>query len=105
MTTIAPLLTLQDLENRLWASAVHEADQAGLTITVPCSRNIKDLIRAGVATMRREGRVSEADVEQADESFTRLVLEMIRASKAVGETAVRETAVVQAKKLCPLWPF
>lgn len=96
---------MHNLENRLWASAVYEAGQAGLTITVPCSRNIKDLIRAGIATMRREGRVDETDTEQADESFATLMAEMIRASKAVGETAVRETAVVYAKKLCPLWPF
>lgn len=99
------MLTLQDLENRLWASAVHDADQAGLTITVPCSRNIKDLIRAGIAVMAREGRAGEADAELAQENFTRLVTEMIRATRAVGETVVRETAVVQAKKLCPLWPF
>jgi hypothetical protein len=96
---------LTDFENRLWASAVHEADQAGLTISVPCSRNVKDLIRAGVATMVRESRTGETDTELAEASFARLVLEMIRASRAVGETVLRETAVVQAKKLCPLWPF
>lgn len=99
------MTTLQDLENRLWASAVHEADQAGLSISVPCSRNIKDLIRAGLAVMVREGRTGEEDAERAEESLTRLVVEMIRATRAVGEKVVRETAVVQAKKLCPLWPF
>jgi hypothetical protein len=99
------MLTLQNFENRLWASAVHDVDQAGLSITVPCSRNIKDLIRAGTAVMAREGREGEADAELAHENFARLVTEMIRATRAVGETVVRETALVQAKKLCPLWPF
>jgi hypothetical protein len=99
------MTTLQAFENRLWSSAVHEADQAGLTISVPCSRNVKDLIGAGVSTMRREQRVTELDTETAEASFALLTTEMIRASRAVGETVVRETAVVQAKKLCPLWPF
>jgi hypothetical protein len=93
------------LENRLWASAVHEAEQSGLAFTVPCSRNVKDLIRAGVSVMVREGRTGEADAELADAHFARLVTEMIRATRAVGEADVRETALVQAKKLCPLWPF
>jgi len=97
--------TMLSLENRLWASAVHEADQAGLTFTVPCSRNVKDLIRAGTSTMVRENRTSEVDAEAADLSFARLTTEMIRASKVVHESVVRETALVQAKKLCPLWPF
>lgn len=97
--------TLQAFENRLWASAVHDARLAGLSFSVPCSRNVKDLIRAGAAVMLREGRTTAADEEAADESFTRLTTEMIRASKAVEESVVRETAVVQAKKLCPLWPF
>ncbi len=96
---------MQHLEDRLWASAARDARAAGLTISVPCSRNIKDLIRAGVLTMVRENRVAEADGEEADANLARLVTEMIRATKAVDETVVRETAVVQAKRLCPLWPF
>jgi len=96
---------MQHLESSLWASAARDARAAGLTISVPCSRNIRDLIRAGVLTMTRENRVAEADAEQADANLSRLTVEMIRATKAVGESVVRETAVVQAKRLCPLWPF
>ena len=96
---------MQHFEDRLWASAVRDAHASGLTISVPCSRNIKDLIRAGVLTMVRENRVTESDGDEADANLALLVVEMIRATKAVGETVVRETAVVQAKRLCPLWPF
>jgi hypothetical protein len=103
---------MTNFETRLWAAAVQEAGTAGMTFTVPCSRNVKDLIRAGVSTMIRERRTAEADREEADAHFARLCAEMIAATRALGEKPgpggrfnIRETAIVQAKKLCPLWPF
>ncbi len=101
-----------NFENILWASAVQAARDAGMDFTVPCAHNVKDLIRAGVAVMRREGRLSEADLEAADASLSTLVGEMIRATRSLGEAPdargvvrIRETALVRAKALCPLWPF
>lgn len=96
-----------DLESRLWASASQAVRDAGMEFTVPCSRNVRDLIRAGVAVMRRADRVGEADREQAEAHLSRLVGEMIRVTRALGESpaVIRETALVNAKRLCPLWPF
>ncbi len=101
-----------DLESRLWASASQAVRDAGMEFTVPCSRNVRDLIRAGVAVMRRGKRTGESDLEAADESLRALVREMIRVTRELGETPpaghpvpVRETALVAAKRLCPLWPF
>lgn len=104
---------MENLETRLWATALGTARDAGMTFTLPCSRNLRDLVRAGVSVMRRSGRVGEADQETADASLTRLVAEMVRvtrtlheaASPGTGKTSIRETALVQAKELCPLWPF
>ena len=98
---------MTNFENILWASAAHAAADAGMTFTVPCSRNVRDLIRAGVAVMRRADRVGEADREQAEASLSQLVGEMIRVTRALGESpaVIRETALVNAKRLCPLWPF
>jgi hypothetical protein len=102
-----------DIESRLWASAARDARDAGMEFTVPCSRNVRDLIRAGASVMRREGRLSESDLETADANFVRLTGEMIRLTGELREPAaepgrpvpVRETALVGAKRLCPLWPF
>jgi hypothetical protein len=100
------------LENRLWASAMHAASEAGMEFTVPCAHNLRDLVRAGTAVMRREKRTSEADLEAADASLGKLVVEMVRVTRELGEEAVaggklriRETALSKAKGLCPLWPF
>jgi hypothetical protein len=103
---------MTNLETRLWASAVHTAGEAGMTFTVPCSRNVQDLIRAGAGVMRRENRFAEADLDTADASLGILMGEMIRVTRAFGEKPaaeraipLRETALVKAKELCPLWPF
>jgi hypothetical protein len=99
-------------ENRLWATAVQLAGEAGMEYTIPCSRNVCDLITAGVMEMSREGRVSEEDWERADTSLSKLIREMILATRELGSRAlsggkikIREAALVQSKKLCPLWPF
>jgi hypothetical protein len=62
--------------------------------------------------MRRENRTSEADQDTADASLSLLTGEMIRVTRQTGEqpaagaaTPIRETALVEAKRLCPLWPF
>jgi hypothetical protein len=99
------------LETRLWASAAQSVLDAGMEFTVPCSRNVRDLIGAGASVMRREGRLSESDLEAADASLARLTGEMVRLTRGAekpvaGRRApVRETALVGAKRLCPLWPF
>ena len=99
-------------EGRLWALAVQTAAEAGMEFTVPCSRNLRDLIRAGVSAMRRGGRTLEADGGEAEASLGRLVGEMIRATRALGagavsgsKTVLREGALVDAKKLTGLWPY
>ena len=104
--------TMQQFENRLWATSIQLVREAGMDFTVPCSRNIRDLVAAGVRQMAREGRRAEADLEQADASISRLVEEMIRVTKELGAAAlsggkakIREGALVQAKELCPQWPF
>ncbi len=103
---------MQNFENRLWATSVQLAGEAGMEFTVPCSRNVQDLLAAGVKDMLREKRVSEEDLEQADASLSRLVGEMVRVTRQLGSNAlsgekikIREGALVQAKELCPLWPF
>ncbi len=104
---------MENLETRLWATAVGAARNAGMSFTVPCSRNLRDLVRAGVAVMRRSARTGEADQESADKSLDRLVAEMVRVTRGLGEspvagsgkTNIRETALVHAKEICPLWPF
>ena len=102
----------QNFENRLWATAVQLAGETGMEYTVPCSRNVHDLLAAGVKDMQRENRMSEEDFDQADASLSRLVSEMIRVTGQLGASAlsggkikIREGALVQAKELCPLWPF
>ena len=103
---------MSNFENRLWASSVQLAASAGMEYTVPCSRNVKDLLAAGVRDMQRERRVSEEDLEKADASLSLLVSEMIRVTREMGIRAlsgekvkIREGAFVHAKELCPLWPF
>lgn len=104
-----------DLESRLWASAAQTVQDADMEFTVPCSRNVRDLIGAGASVMRRERRLSESDLETADANLARLAGEMVRVTRELGErdgkrapgrrAPVRETALVNAKRLCPLWPF
>jgi hypothetical protein len=103
---------MNNFENRLWASAVQAAREAGMEFTVPCSRNMGDLIGAGVAAMRRENRLSEDDLEAAAAGLARLLEKMVRVPRDVAEPAspggkekIRETALVGAKELCPIWPF
>ena len=103
---------MNNLENRMWVTAVQLAGDAGMEYTVPCSRNVRDLFLSGVRVMQRQGRLSEDDVEKADLSLIRLVNEMIRVTHELGSRAlsggklqIREAALVQAKELCPLWPF
>ena len=100
------------LENRLWNTAVLAARDAGMDFTVPCAHNLRDLIQAGTGVMRRSQRTSESDLEQADVSLSKLAGEMIRVTRGQGAAAfsggkprIRETAIVAAKELCPLWPF
>lgn len=107
-----------DLESRLWASARQVVQDADMEFTVPCARNVRDLIGAGAAVMRREGRLSESDLETADANLVRLAGEMVRLTRERVESGergerhapsrpapVRETALVGAKRLCPLWPY
>jgi hypothetical protein len=104
---------MENLETRFWATAVGNAREAGMTYTVPCSRNVRDLIRAGAAVMLRSGRTGEGDLELADAHLSRLTAEMVRLTRMMGEAPaegtgkinIRETALVGAKELCPLWPF
>lgn len=100
------------LQNQLWATAVQLAQDSGMEFTVPCSQNLRDLIAAGARDMHRDGLDSEAYLEKADASLSVLVREMIRVTQALGgralsgtKTAIREAALVQAKELCPQWPF
>jgi hypothetical protein len=100
------------LENRLWNAATLTARDAGMDFTVPCAHNLRDLIQAGTGVMRRAQRTSESDLEIADMSLSKLTAEMVRVTRALGASAlagdkvrIRETALVQAKELCPLWPF
>ena len=100
------------LENRLWNSAVFTARDAGMDFTVPCAHNLRDLIQAATGVMRRAQRTSEADLELADVHLSKLTDEMVRVTRAQGDAAfsggkprIRETAIVAAKELCPLWPF
>jgi hypothetical protein len=101
-----------NLENRLWNAAVQTAREAGMEFTVPCAHNLRDLIGAGASVMRRAGRTTETDLEIADINLTKLAGEMVRFTSAQGDAAlsggkckIRENALVQAKELCPLWPF
>ncbi|HAO99163.1 MAG TPA: hypothetical protein DCQ83_03880 [Fibrobacteres bacterium] len=103
---------MQNLENRLWVTAVQQARMVGMEYSVPCSRNVHDLIAAGINNMRRQGRVSETDLETADSNLSRLISSMISTTRDLGtgaisgeKTKIREGALVQAKELCPLWPF
>jgi hypothetical protein len=104
---------MENFESRLWATAVGNARAAGMTYTVPCSRNVRDLIRAGTAVMQRSGRTGEGDRELADANLSLLTAEMVRLTRSMGEAPaegtgkinIRETALVGAKELCPLWPF
>ena len=73
---------------------------------------MKDLIWSGVGTMRRERRMDESDLDSAEAGLGRLLVEMIRATRETGDPAgsngkipLREGAFVQAKKMCPVWPF
>jgi hypothetical protein len=105
-------MTMNNPENRLWATALQLAGEAGMEYTVPCSGNLCDLITAGAREMSREGRIAEEDWEKADASLSQLIREMILATRELGSGAlsggkikIREAALVQSKKLCPLWPF
>jgi len=103
---------MADFENRLWATASQLAQQAGMEFSVPCARNMRDCIQAGVRAMDRVGRKSEADLEEADASLSRLIGEMVRVTKELGtqarsgtRLALREGALVRAKQLGRLWPY
>jgi hypothetical protein len=101
-----------NLENRLWNAAVQTVRDAGMDFTVPCAHNLRDLIQAGTGVMRRSRRTSESDLVLADSHLSKLAREMVRVTQGQGVAAlsggklrVRETALVAAKELCPLWPF
>ena len=103
---------MKNFETRLWATAFQQAQEAGMEYTVPCSRNLRDFIEAGVRDMQRENRASESDLEEADLNLGRLVGEMIQVTRQLGSNAlsgqkiaIREGALVEAKRLCPLWPY
>ena len=103
---------MANLENRLWNAAVQTARDAEMDFTVPCAHNLRDLIQAGTGVMRRAQRTSESDLEIADLSLSKLTGEMVRVTRGQGASAlsggklrIRETALVAAKELCPLWPF
>jgi hypothetical protein len=101
-----------NLENRLWNTVVQTARDAGMEFTVPCAHNVRDLIQAGTGVMRRSRRTSESDLELASSHASKLAEEMVRVTRGYGTAAIaggrariRETALVAAKELCPLWPF
>ena len=101
-----------NLENRLWNAATLTAEGADMEFTVPCAHNLRDMVRAGANVMRREQRTSETDLDIADAHLSKLAGEMVRFTRGQGASAlsggklkIRETALVQAKELCPLWPF
>jgi hypothetical protein len=101
-----------NLETRLFSTAVQTAQDAGMDFTVPCAHNLRDLIQAGTGVMRRSRRTSESDLELADLHLSKLAREMVRVTQGQGAAAlsggkmrIRETALVAAKELCPLWPF
>ena len=103
---------MTNLENRLWNAAAQTARDADMDFTVPCAHNLRDLIQAGTGVMRRAQRISESDLEIADLSLSKLTDEMVRVTRGQGASAlsggklrIRETALVAAKELCPLWPF
>lgn len=100
------------LETRLWATAAQTAREAGLEYSLPCSRNLRDLVRSGVAVMRRSGRTGEDDLDLASLHLGKVAAEMVRVTRTLdprsaegGPQRIRETALVQAKGLLPLWPF
>jgi hypothetical protein len=103
---------MSDFEAGLWAGTVDAARKAGMEFTVPCAHNVRDFIRAGAAAMRRQRRIAEEDCELASAHLDLLAAEMMRTARELegsgkpGEKIpIRETALVRAKRLCPLWPF
>ncbi len=104
---------IEKIEERLWVSARYIAKENGMDFTVPCATIVRDFIRAGTRNMERESRIGEEDFEEADGNLGKLVSEMVVESKKVsnlrpamtGVLFIREGAFVNAKSLCPLWPF
>ncbi|MDB5106823.1 MAG: hypothetical protein JWP91_4512 [Fibrobacteres bacterium] len=101
------------MEERLWITAQYLARESGMEYSVPCAAVVRDFVRAGTRNMVREKRTSEHDFEEADVNLSRLVKQMVvettglpnpRASLP-GPVLIRENAFVQAKQICPLWPF
>jgi hypothetical protein len=108
-----PQLTLHtaaSIEQLLWVAAREIAGSKQAEFSVPCAANVKDFIRAGVKNMLREGRLGDADVEEAEKNLAILVAGMMNAPTGTQKHAIRglvlrEGSLVHAKRLCPLWPF
>jgi hypothetical protein len=108
-----PQLTLHTaatIEQLLWVAAREIAGLKQAEFSVPCAANVKDFIRAGVKNMLREGRLGDADVEEAEKNLAILVAGMTSAPTGTQKHALRglvlrEGSLVHAKRLCPLWPF
>lgn len=110
----------QAIEQQLWVAAREFAGQHQAEFSVPCGANVKDFIRAGVKNMLREGRVGDADLDEAEKNLQLLVEGMVRAPSGTQKRGpqksgspkqgfqgltLREGSLVHAKRLCPLWPF
>lgn len=107
--------TAQAIEQQLWVAAREFAAQHQAEFSVPCGANVKDFIRAGVKNMLREGRVGDADLDEAEKNLQILVEGMVRSPSGTQKSGtqkqgaqgliLREGSLVHAKRLCPLWPF
>src|SRR4051812_45910476 len=103
----------QKMEERLWITAQYLAKEAGMEFSIPCTAIVRDFIRAGTHNMVREKRTSEHDFEEADANLGRLLAGIVAETKRApnprsslpGSVLIREGAFVQAKEICPLWPF
>lgn len=108
--TATDALRTAEIEKRLWVCARMIAEDGQAEFSVPCAHNVKDFIRAGAKNMQREGRTSEADLEEAEINLSLLVNGMVKSpmgveARAGGKKLLREGSLVTAKRLCPLWPF
>ncbi len=110
------------LELKLFSAARFFAEEEGFVFTPPCATIVRDLIRAGLNTMRRENRLAVADHEKAEDNLSRLVLAMADSARKsaalrgpfkplfhdkapLPKPLIREGDFVAAKRLCPIWPY
>ncbi len=95
----------QSLEDRFWVVAKVAAGDEDLQFTWPCATIVRDLLRAGVRNMQRQGRDSDQDILEAEANVTRMVKHMALETRRLNERAIREKSFIESKKACPVWPF